>query len=84
YHFVEGWKWLDAFYFSAITLTTVGYGDLAPQTDAGKIFTVVYIFIGIGIIFGFINSFFQHRTKQREELTKKLKDKKESLNRKKR
>jgi len=40
---IEGWSLLDAFYFSSITLTTVGYGDLAPQTAAGKLFTAFYL-----------------------------------------
>lgn len=56
YHKVEGWRWLDSFYFSSMSLTTVGYGDLTPQTDIGKIFTVFYIFSGVGIILGFITS----------------------------
>ncbi len=56
YHKIEGWRWLDSFYFSSISLTTVGYGDLSPQTDAGKIFTVFYIFSGIGVILSFITS----------------------------
>lgn len=50
YHRVEGWRWLDSLYFSVITLATVGYGDFTPQTDAGKIFTMFYIFIGIGLL----------------------------------
>lgn len=54
YHRIEGWRWLDSFYFSSVSLTTVGYGDLAPKTDAGKIFTVIYIFLGIGVILGFL------------------------------
>jgi len=56
YHGIEQWRWLDAFYFSAISLTTVGYGDLAPATDLGKIFTILYIFSGIGVILGFLNA----------------------------
>ena len=56
YNFVEGWKVIDSMYFSIITLTTVGYGDLTPITDAGKIFTMFYVLTGIGIIFAFIRA----------------------------
>ena len=52
---VENWSVLDAFYFSVTTLTTVGFGDPAPTTTLGKLFTVVYIFVGLGVIGGFIN-----------------------------
>ena len=51
---VEGWRLLDALYFTITTLTTVGYGDFSPKTDAGKIFTIFYIFVGIGLLSGFI------------------------------
>jgi voltage-gated potassium channel len=57
---VEGWSVLDAFYFSVTTLTTVGFGDPAPTTALGKIFTIVYIFVGLGVIGGFINVLAKH------------------------
>jgi len=53
YHNVEGWTWLDSLYFTVVTLTTVGYGDFSPETDLGKAFTMVYIFVGLGILYGF-------------------------------
>ena len=49
YHSVEGWSWIDSFYFSVTTASTVGLGDLAPKTDAGKLFTTLYIFVGVGV-----------------------------------
>jgi len=63
YSQVEGWRPLDALYFTIITLTTVGYGDFAPQTDQGKIFTMVYIFVGISLISGFIILLGEHSRK---------------------
>lgn len=54
YHESEGFSYIDALYFSVMTLTTVGTSDLAPHTSFGKIFTIVYVFAGIGIIFGVI------------------------------
>jgi Ion channel len=56
YSLVEDWNPLDALYFSVTTLTTVGLGDLAPKTAPGKLFTVLYIFVGLGIVGGFINT----------------------------
>ncbi|MCB1417758.1 MAG: two pore domain potassium channel family protein [Notoacmeibacter sp.] len=49
YRHAEGWSWIDSAYFSITTISTVGLGDLAPKTDAGKIFTMVYIVVGIGL-----------------------------------
>jgi voltage-gated potassium channel len=49
YHFVEHLKWLDSLYFTVVTLATIGYGDIVPKTDVGKLFTVFYILIGITI-----------------------------------
>ncbi len=49
YCWAEGWSWLDSIFFSVITISTVGYGDLVPQTAIGKIFTVGLIFCGIGL-----------------------------------
>lgn len=65
YRQAEGWSLLDSFYFSVITLTTVGYGDLSPSTGASKIFTIFYIFVGIGIILGFVNAIAEQSLKNR-------------------
>lgn len=57
YRWLEGWSWIDSLYFSVVTQATVGFGDLAPQTDAGKLFTIAYIFAGIGLIVAFAQRF---------------------------
>lgn len=49
YYLVEGWGWVDAIYFSVITISTVGYGDFAPVTVPGKIFTSFYVLSGLGL-----------------------------------
>ena len=46
---VEGWGWIDAYFFTVVTLSTVGYGNLVPQTEIGKIGTTIFIFLGLGI-----------------------------------
>ena len=51
---VEGWGVLDSLYFAVITLTTVGYGDFSPKTSAGKIFTMIYVMAGLGLLSGFV------------------------------
>lgn len=50
FHFLEGWSYLDSFYFSAITMATVGFGDFTPKTAIGKLVTVFYIFMGVGLL----------------------------------
>jgi hypothetical protein len=49
YKFLEGWTWIQSFYFSVITLSTVGYGDLHPTTDVSRLFTAFYILLGVAI-----------------------------------
>jgi len=40
---VEGWQGVDALYFAVITVTTIGFGDMSPQTDLGRALACVYL-----------------------------------------
>lgn len=71
FRYLEGWRWLDSMYFCVITLTTIGYGDFTPKTDLGKIFNMVYIVIGLGLILSFIKTVYDHY----DQTKKKLKEK---------
>ncbi|MFN8498344.1 MAG: potassium channel family protein [Anaerolineae bacterium] len=51
---IEKWEWIDAFYFGVVSLTTVGYGDVTPKTDPGKLFAMLYLLAGVGLLSGLI------------------------------
>ena len=49
----ELWTPIDAFYFVTVTMSTVGYGDLYPSTPGARLFTSVYILVGVAVVFNF-------------------------------
>ncbi|WP_306150854.1 potassium channel family protein [Roseovarius sp. MMSF_3281] len=72
FHHVEGWSWLDSYFFTVVTLSTVGYGELVPATPMGKIGTTVFILVGLGIFAVAIQQFGAFAVKKREEHTEWL------------
>ena len=72
FRLVEGWSWLDSYFFSVVTLSTVGYGELVPQTPAGKIGTTIFILLGLGIFAVAIQQFGVFAMRKREEHTEWL------------
>jgi voltage-gated potassium channel len=50
FHLIEGWSILDSLYVTAQTVTTVGFGDLAPRTIRGRAFATVFMLVGVGIV----------------------------------
>ena len=61
FRWLEGWSIIDSVYFSVVTLATVGFGDLHPTGDVTKIFTIIYILFGLGVIAAFISEITKHR-----------------------
>jgi voltage-gated potassium channel len=47
---VEGFSFLDSLYMTIITLTTVGFGEIHPLSQEGRIFTIFLIFVGAGFV----------------------------------
>jgi voltage-gated potassium channel Kch len=65
YRYLEDWGWVDSLYFSVITLTSVGYGDLAPSTSGSKLFTVFYIVTGLSLLGASLNEIVKRRGRHR-------------------
>lgn len=60
YMLIEGWGLIDAFYMTAITLTTVGFGEVEPLSALGRVFTTLLVFLGVGVFvvgFGIIGEY---------------------------
>jgi len=49
YILIEGWHWFDALYMTVITLTTVGFGEVHPLSEHGRLFTIVIMLLGVGV-----------------------------------
>ncbi len=48
FHIIEDWSFLDAFFMTLITITTIGYREIRPLSDTGKIFDIFIIILGVG------------------------------------
>ena len=51
FRFIEGYPWGDAFYMTLITITTVGYSEIHPLSQAGRLFNSVLILYGVSAMF---------------------------------
>ena len=80
---IEGWSYLDSFYYSAVTAATVGFGDFTPKTPAGKLLTVVYMFCGIGLLVALLTRFAEalilSAREDQERLHQRLKQTREKI-----
>jgi len=80
YVILEGWNAFDAFYMTVITLATIGYGETHELSTAGRAFTILLIFMGLGIftvlvgtlsqalLEGQVNRIFDRSRKMRERV----------------
>jgi len=49
FYFIERWSFPDSLFMTIITMSTVGYGEVNPLSENGKIFTIVLNLVGIGL-----------------------------------
>lgn len=54
---IEGWDFLDSIYMTIITIASVGYMEVRPLSDAGRIFTIFLIIFGVGVLLFCISTF---------------------------
>lgn len=59
FHVLEGWSVVDSLYLTAQTVTTVGFGDLAPRTVYGRVFATVFMMLSVGIVLYALTSMVQ-------------------------
>ncbi len=62
---------LDAVWWTVSTVTTVGYGDIVPVTETGKIIAIFFMFFGISMLAIFLSvlgtRFYKHRFEKEEK-----------------
>ena len=71
--YAEGKSFFDALWWSIVTVTTVGYGDISPATGVGRVMAIVLMIFGIGFISmltGTITTFFANRATENKSASK--------------
>jgi voltage-gated potassium channel len=84
YELIEGWHFLDALYMTIITLATIGFSEVHPLSEEGRIFTIFLIVVGVGLVAVLFSTvtqrviqrhlFFNFREKRMLEQIEKLKN----------
>ncbi|HID42691.1 MAG TPA: potassium channel protein [Archaeoglobaceae archaeon] len=72
YHFIEGWSLFDSLYMTVITITTTGYSEVAEMSPAGKVLSMLLMFVGVGVFFYSINLLVPVLVERGQERWKKM------------
>jgi hypothetical protein len=64
---IEGWPWIDAAFFAITTISTIGYGNITPVTTAGKLVTMGYIMLGLGVFVATTSAVAEALVRRREQ-----------------
>ena len=65
FKYIEDWSFIDSFYFAICMLTTLGYGDVVPKKDEGKIFFIFSSFFGTFCLAKILNLYLNLMTEYR-------------------
>lgn len=83
FYVFEDWSLIDSFYFSVVTLTTIGFGDLVPTSDLTRLLASIYILTGVSAVLASLtvigNEVIQQYQNRLEKENVKLKKKVEVL-----
>ena len=63
---------MDSIYYTTVTVTTVGYGDLYPLSDAGKIFACFFILVGLSLIADALGAGIDFLVEQQDQMFKSV------------
>ena len=62
---IEDWSLVESLYFCVVSSTTVGYGDFTPTTDAGRIITIIYLVMSVGLVVALLSRIAMGRVERR-------------------
>jgi potassium channel subfamily K len=63
----QDWTLIDSLYFASSTVTTVGFGDVAPNDDTSRALCVIYLLVGVGIVAGALFTIVSWFTDRRDQ-----------------